>query len=186
MKKIAVIYHSGYGHTAYYAKHVAEGATATKKAIVDLMSTDEALKKLDSLSQYDGFIWGSPTYMGSVSGPFKSFMDATGGVWMKSGWKDKWSAGFTVSGSPSGDKQSTLNAMVVFAAQHGMFWMSLGHNNETYAGVKHEEAANRLGSSLGAMAQAANEAPEKSIPAGDLKTAKLLGERFANVVSRWN
>ncbi len=183
MKKIAVIYHSGYGHTAHFAKHVAEGASQTKLVSVDLITSDEASKKIDSLTAYDGFIWGSPTYMGNVSGPFKTFMDATSAAWMKGSWKNKWGAGFTVSGSPSGDKQSTLISMAILAAQQGMFWMPLGINNESYSGVKPEDAANRLGSSLGAMATASNEAAETAFVAGDLKTAKLFGARFAEVVA---
>lgn len=184
MKKIAIIYHSGYGHTAYYAKQVAEGAASTKAVQVDLLTTEEATAKMETLAQYDGFIWGSPTYMGNVSGPFKTFMDATGAVWLKSGWKNKWGAGFTVSGSPSGDKQSTLMSMAILAAQHGMYWMSLGLTNEVYTGVQPDLAMNRLGSSLGAMAQAGNTAPETAFVQGDLKTALALGQRFAETVAK--
>lgn len=45
-----------------------------------------------------------------MSGPFKTFMDATGRLWK-------------THGLPSGDKQSTLLSMFVFAMQHGMFWV---------------------------------------------------------------
>ena len=183
MKKIAIIYHSGFGHTAYFAKQVAEGAAGTKKVQVDLFTTDEATAKIDQLAEYDGQIWGSPTYMGNVSGPFKTFMDVTGKIWMTHGWRNKWAAGFTVSGSPSGDKQSTLMSMTILAAQHGMYWMSLGMPNETYTGVKESEAVNRLGSSLGAMAQAGQVAPDQAFVPGDLKTARLFGARFAETVA---
>ncbi len=40
--------------------------------------------------------------MGSVSGPFKTFMDASSRVWLEQKWKDKLAAGFTISGSFSG------------------------------------------------------------------------------------
>lgn len=32
----------------------------------------------DLIAQYDGLIWGSPTYLGGVSGTFKQQMDLTG------------------------------------------------------------------------------------------------------------
>lgn len=183
MKKIALIYHSGYGHTQFFAKHVLEGAASVAGVTVDLLTVAEATQKLAELSKYDGMIFGSPTYMGNVSGPFKTFMDATGGEWQKQTWKNKFAGGFTVSGSPSGDKQLTLISMAVFAAQHGMLWVGNAMLPETYKGVPADEAANRLGSYLGAMAQAGQVAPEQAFVAGDLKGAKLFGARFAEVVA---
>jgi len=183
MKKLAIIVHSGYGHTQFFAKHVLEGAKNIQGVTTDLLTIEEATQKMAQLGSYDGFIFGSPTYMGSVSGPFKTFMDTTGGIWQKQEWKDKFAAGFTVSGSPSGDKQTTLITLIVFAAQHGMLWIGNSIFPETYLGVKAEDAANRLGSYLGAMAQAGQDAPEKSFVSGDLKTAKLFGERVAKVLA---
>jgi hypothetical protein len=48
--------------------------------------------------------------MASVSAPFKAFMDATSNEVMAKGfaWKDKIAAGFTNSGSRSGDKLASL------------------------------------------------------------------------------
>lgn len=186
MKKIAIIYHSGYGHTEFFAQQVLEGAKSVSGVSVDLLNIEEAGKKLEQLSEYDGFIWGSPTYMGSVSGPFKTFMDSTSGLWMKQALNGKAAAGFTVSGSPSGDKLATLIAMTVFSAQHGLIWVGNSIFPEAYSGVKPEEAANRLGSFLGAMAQAAQVAPDQAFLPGDLKTGKLFGEHFAKTVLRIN
>jgi hypothetical protein len=75
-------------------------------------------------------------------------------------------------------------SMTIFAAQHGMIWVGNSILPETYSGAKPEEAANRLGSFLGAMAQASQEAPEKSFVPGDLKTATLFGKHFAEQVAR--
>jgi NAD(P)H dehydrogenase (quinone) len=183
MKKIAIIYHSGYGHTEYFAKHVKEGAAEVEGVSVELINVEEATKKLDTLVEYDGFIFGSPTYMGNVSGPFKTFMDATSGLWQKQALKNKFASGFTVSGSPSGDKQTTLISMVVFAAQHAMLWVGNDIFPETYLGVKSDDAANRLGSFIGAMAQAGQVAPDQAFVPGDLKTAKLFGARMAKVLT---
>ena len=74
-------------------------------------------------------------------------------------------------------------SLAVFAAQHGMFWIGQHIIPETYQGVAPDLAANRLGSFLGSMAQAGQDAPEKSFVPGDLKTARLFGERVARVVS---
>lgn len=182
MKKIAVIYHSGYGHTQHFARFVHEGVASVSGTKADLLTIEEAGKNLEGLAQYDAFVFGSPTYMGGVSGPFKSFMDSTSSIWLKQSLKKKFAAGFTVSGSPSGDKQTTLISMAVFAAQHGMIWVGNPIMPEVYSGVPAEQAANRLGSFLGAMAQASQDAPDKAFVAGDLKTAKVFGENFAKTV----
>ncbi len=184
MKKVAIVYHSGFGHTEFFAKAIAEGMQSNIGVKVEILKAEEVTKNPDQLKAFDGFVFGSPTYMGNVSGTFKSFMDSTGGLWQKSELKNKYAAGFTVSGSPSGDKLNTLVTLAIFAAQHGLIWVGNHIIPETYQGVKPEEAANRLGSFLGAMAQAGQEAPEKSFVPGDLKTARMFGQRFAEIVSR--
>ncbi len=85
-----------------------------------LLSVEEAENHRDELDRTDAIIFGSPTCMGSVSGFFKQFMDATSSRWMEGRWQDKLAAGFTNSASQSGDKLNTLVQMAVFAAQHGM------------------------------------------------------------------
>ena len=105
------------------------------------------------LSTADAIVFGCPTYMGSVSAPFKTFMDSTNAVWALQGWRDKLAAAFTHSAAPSGDKLGTLVQLAVFAAQHGMIWVGLGLP-PTYAGIESDPTdVNRLGSHLGAMAQ---------------------------------
>lgn len=187
MPKIAVVYHSGYGHTAKQAQAVAKGAESVDGASVQLISVDEADRHWDSLNGADAIIFGAPTYMGSLSGPFKNFMDASSKVWFAQGWKDKIAAGFTNSASQSGDKLNSLIQLAVFAAQHGMVWVGTGlmpGNNSSKGSV---EDINRLGSFLGAMAQSnADAPPELAPPPADLKTAELLGERVAKAALRWN
>ena len=124
-------------------------------------------------------------YMGSVSAPFKAFMDASSGVWMKHKWKDKVSAGFTNSHSLSGDKLNSLIQMAVFAAQHGMIWVGQAEPNQSPDGFPGKaDAVNRIGSTLGAMAQSENDSPEVTPPSGDLKTAELLGQRVAEITKK--
>ena len=124
-----------------------------------------------------------------MSGPFKTFMDSTACLWFARAWKDKLAGGFTNSHSLSGDKFNTLVQLVTFASQHQMNWVSLGLANESGYGdlpSGHEKAVNHMGSFLGLMAQSENESPEITPPSGDLKTARLYGERFAQAVIRWN
>jgi multimeric flavodoxin WrbA len=184
MKKVAVVYHSGHGHTECMAKKVVEGVSSVAGVAVDLLKADALSATPERLIDYDGFIWGSPTYLGGVSGVFKTFMDATGRLWKNQQLKGKLAAGFTVSSLPSGDKQTTLLSMVVFSMQHGMLWIGNALMPEQHGGVPYEQAANRLGSWTGMMAQAGHGAPADAFAPGDIRTAQLFGQNFANALIR--
>ena len=134
MPHICIAYHSGFGHTEVLAKKVAEGVTSAG-CTADLHNVAELSDDLWAhLAKADGIIFGSPTYMGSVSAPFKAFMDASSKPWFAQAWKDKMAAGFTNSGGLSGDKLGTLNTISVFAAQHSMVWVSQGIWPSAYSG----------------------------------------------------
>lgn len=184
MRKLAVIFHSAHGHTAHIAQHIADGARSVKQTEVALLRAEELTHTPDALIAFDGLILGSPTYLGGVSGQFKSFMDATGRLWRTQGLKGKVAAGFTVSSLPAGDKQSTLMSMFVFSMQHGMLWVGNPFLPEQHQGVPDEEAVNRLGSWSGLMAQAGHGSPADAFPPGDAKTARLFGQHFAKTVNR--
>lgn len=184
MTKVAIVYHSGYGHTQKQAEAVAEGVARVAGAKALLIPVAEAEARVAELNAADAIVFGSPTYMGSVSGPFKTWMDGTSKVWGK--WNGKLAAGFTNSASQSGDKLNTLMQISVFAAQHGMIWVSLGlmpGNNNSKGSVND---LNRLGSFLGAMAQSnADQGPEHGPIASDLETAKHLGQRVAETAKAY-
>lgn len=184
MNQLAIVYHSAHGHTEHIARRVAEGARSAETADVDVIRAEDLVRDTDRLLRYDGLILGSPTYLGGVSAPFKAFMDATGRLWRTQGLKGKLAAGFTVSSLPAGDKQSTLMSMFVFGMQHGMVWVGNPILPEQHSGVPYDEAANRLGSWSGLMAQAGHGAPADAFVPGDLKTARLFGRHFAETLER--
>jgi NAD(P)H dehydrogenase (quinone) len=184
MKNIAIIYHSGQGNTEHFARLVVAGAQSVADTQVTLLKAEVVTHNPSALLDFDGYVFGSPTYLGGVSGPFKSFMDATGRLWRRQQLKGKLAAGFTVSALPSGDKQSTLLSMFTFAMQHGMIWVGNPFLPEQSSGVPYEQAINRLGSWTGMMAQAGHSAPDQSYAPGDLRTAEAFGRNFASVLAR--
>ncbi|MBA4274883.1 MAG: NADPH-dependent FMN reductase [Alphaproteobacteria bacterium] len=187
MTTIAIIYHSGYGHTEVLAHSVAEGVKAAG-ASAELHKIESATQDftpiLEAATRADGIIFGAPTYMGSLSAPFAAFKDATSKAWFTQAWKDKVGAGFTNSGNMSGDKLTSLFQLAILGAQHGLIWVSLGHNPEQGKAPGDPTAINRLGSCLGAMAQSDQASPEVTPPSGDHKTARLLGERVATITAK--
>lgn len=182
--RIAVVYHSGYGHTKKQAEAVAEGAASVAGAESLLIPVEEIEQHWAALESVDAIIFGTPTYMGTVSGQFKMFMDATSKtVFAKGGvWKNKIAAGFTNSASRSGDKLNTLQQLSLFAAQHGMHWVNLGLPPGHNASKTTEDTLNRHTYFLGAGAQSdADASPEEGATAADLKTSAHLGARVAGV-----
>ena len=191
MTRIAIVFHSEAGHVARAAEAVAAGARDAG-ATVDLIPAgelhDPEAGPWDALHAADGIVFGSPTYMGSVTGTFEQFADATSKVWFSQGWKDKLAAGFTNSGSFSGDKQGTLQRLATLAAQHGMIWVSVGlmPGNPEHPGTD-EDNLNRLGFYLGAAAQSDNDKGPDEVPrASDLATARHLGRRIVEIANRYS
>ena len=183
MKNLAVIYHSAHGNTEHIAQFIVQGAAGVSGVRTELLQAEDLASSPERLLGFDGFIFGSPTYLGGVSGQFKSFMDATGRLWKTHALKGKLASGFTVSALPSGDKQSTLLSMFVFAMQHGMIWVGNAILPEQHSGVPYDEAANRLGSWSGLMAQAGHSAAAASFTPGDIKTARMFGRNVANALA---
>ena len=179
---IAIVYHSGYGHTARQAEAIRDGVAQVEGVTAQLISTEVVQQHWNDLTAAEAIIFGAPTYMGSASAQFKTFMDATSSEVFAQGslWKDKIAAGFTNSASRNGDKAETLSQLAIFAAQHGMHWVNLGLPPANNSSKGSEEDLNRLGFFLGAAAQSnADESPEIAPTRADLKTAAHLGRRVA-------
>jgi NAD(P)H dehydrogenase (quinone) len=180
--RVAIVYHSGYGHTARQAQ--AEGVRQAAGSRPLRLSVEDAQRRWDDLHAAHAIIFGAPTYMGAASASFKAFQEATSKVMMSGGylWKDKVAAGFTNSGAQAGDKLSTLLQMVLFAAQHGMHWISLDLPPADKSTSGSDDDLNRLGFWIGAAAQSnTDEGPDTAPPEADLATARHLGARVARV-----
>ncbi|OIQ66281.1 NAD(P)H dehydrogenase (quinone) [mine drainage metagenome] len=182
MAKVAVVFHSGYGHTQRMAKSVAEGAGAELVAIdAEGNVSEEGWAKL---SAADAIIMGSPTYMGSVSWQFKKFADASSKPWYSQVWKDKIFGGFTNSATMNGDKHSTLHYLFTLAMQHSGIWVGTGMlPNNSKAAQRND--LNFVGSSSGAMAQSPSDSSVAEMFPGDLETARQFGQRVADIAAKF-
>ena len=182
MAKVAVVFHSGYGHTLRMAQSVAEGAGAELVPIDAEGNVTDA--GWETLNAADAIIMGSPTYMGSVSWQFKKFADASSKQWLGQAWKDKVFAGFTNSATMNGDKLSTLHYLFTLAMQHGAIWVGTGMMPSNAKAAQRNDI-NYVGSSAGAMAQSPSDSSPAEMPQGDLDTAKLFGKRVAEVATKF-
>jgi NAD(P)H dehydrogenase (quinone) len=188
MTSIAIVFYSGYGHTAMQAKAIHKGAASHHGADASLYQIDThgelAPEAWDAIAKADAIIYGSPTYMGGPAWQFKKFADATSKPWFTQTWKDKIAAGFTNSASVNGDKFSTIQYFWTLSQQHSQIWVGTGlmpANNKAHGPAD----VNWTAGYAGALAiSPADASPDEAPRAGDLETARLLGKRVVEVTMR--
>lgn len=183
---VAIVYHSVTGTTARLAEAVADGCHSVPEVTAALLRIEAAdieqgryhnRTVINAIDRADAVIFGSPTFMRSVSAQFKAFADATAGeYWGEQLWADKIAAGFTVGTGYCGDTLHSLHYLQILAAQQGMLWAGLD-----LAGAGDRKAPNRLGAQAGVIVRAVDGAIETP----DLHTAFYLGQRVARLVGRF-
>ncbi len=192
MSHIAIIYHSGSGHTKLQAEAVLRGVQSANAGSVTLLTVEEAAARLDELDAADAIIFGCPTYMGSMSASMKLFIETAAKKWFTLAWKDKIAGAFTNSSSFSGDKLNTLTGLLINAMQHGMIYVGLGlmpscNQPEAMNEIAGPgpDAENRVGSFLGPMATSFQVKPPDAPSRGDLATAERYGRRVAEITAQF-
>lgn len=178
---VVVAYQSGFGHTAFLAEAVASGARSAGASVTPIQLADVTEDDWQVLDAADAIIFGTATYMGNVSAVFQTFAEQTGRRCQQGTWRDKIAAGFTNSGSKSGDKLNSLVSLAVFAAQHHMHWVNLGLGPGWNHSTASEDELNRLGFWLGAAAATDVDANPDEVHPSDIATCEHLGRRVAEV-----
>jgi NAD(P)H dehydrogenase (quinone) len=189
MTRIAIVFFSGYGHTARQAEAVRRGAAGVEGTEVTVLRIDEdgTLPEgaFEALAAQDAIIYGSPTYMGGPAWQFKKFADASSKLWFTQALKDKIAAGFTNSASVNGDKFSTIQYLFTLSQQHGQVWVGTGLMPANKKEHGHDDV-NWTAGYAGALAISPSDASADEAPrSGDLKTAELLGRRVVEIASRF-
>ena len=180
MSKIVIVYHSGYGHTKKVAQAVAEGSGGSLLAIDAEGNLPDG--GWEQLAAAQAIVFGSPTYMGSVSWQFKKFADASSKPWYSQQWKNKLAAGFTNSATMNGDKLSTLHYLFTLSQQHSMLWVGTGMMPSNSKAATRNDL-NFVGSSSGLMTATPSDASTDEMVAGDIATAKAFGQRVAEATA---
>ena len=85
----------------------------------------------------------------------------------------------------NGDKLSTLHYLFTLAMQHSMIWVGTGlMPSNSKAATRND--VNYVASFSGAMASTPSDASAAEMLPGDLETARLFGERVAQVASKFS
>ncbi len=182
---VAVVYHSITGTTGGLAEAALQGASQIDGVRAFLVKIEGAdihegryrnADALRALGEAEAIIFGSPTFMGSVSAQFKAFADATSEFWFQRHWAGKLAAGITIGNNPSGDQLNTIQYLNTLANQHGMLWVGID-----LPGGFDPEGRNRLGAQGGLIAHAR----DGMLDPADIATASYLGSRVAALTRRF-
>lgn len=126
------------------------------------------------LADCHGFIMGSPTHFGNMSGSLKHFLDQTTGHWFSGALSGKPAAVFTSTGSFHGGQESTLLSMMIPLLHHGMLICGLPYSNPALM------QTTRGGTPYGAS-HVAGEDGKAIIDDNESTLCKALGSRVASV-----
>ncbi len=145
MPKVLVLYYSAYGHIERMAEAVADGAreAGAEVAIRRVPETvpEEIARKshfkldqpapvatVDELPQYDAIIIGGGTRYGRMSSQLGSFLDQTGGLWVRGALNGKVGAAFTSTATQHGGQETTLFSIITNLLHLGLIVVGLPYS----------------------------------------------------------
>lgn len=135
----------------------------------------------DVLTQYDAFLFGIPTRYGNFPAQWKSFWDATGGLWATGALHGKYAGLFVSTGTPGGGQEVTaLNALSTLT-HHGLIYVPLGYKH-TFADLTNLEEVHG-GSPWGSGTFAGGDGSRQP-SALELKIAHTQGQTFYETVAK--
>ncbi|AOI80710.1 MULTISPECIES: NAD(P)H:quinone oxidoreductase [Burkholderia] len=197
MAKVLVLYYSSYGHVETMAQHVVEGAKSvpgvevTLKRVPETIPVDQAraigvkvdqaapVATVDELADYDAIIFGTPTRFGNMAGQMRTFLDQTGGLWMKGALVGKIGSVFASTGTQHGGQETTITSFHTTLLHHGMVIVGvpyacsgLVNMNEITGGTPY--GATTLAGADGSRQPSANE----------LDIARYQGKHVAELASK--
>jgi NAD(P)H dehydrogenase (quinone) len=197
MAKVLVLYYSMYGHIETMANAVAEGARGVAGTEVTLKRVPETIPdeqakaygvKLsqpadvatpDELGEYDAIIFGTPTRFGNMAGQMRTFLDQTGGLWMKGALVGKIGSVFASTGTQHGGQETTITSFHSTLLHQGMVIVGvpyacsgLTNMNEITGGTPY--GATTLAGADGSRQPSANE----------LDIARYQGKHVAELAAR--
>ncbi len=163
--KILVLYDTRSGHTEAMAELVRDGAAAVPGTEVRLRHVRDAAA--DDLIWCDGLAVGSPTHVGLVSTPMKSFWDEVcPRVWGKV--TGKIGCAFASAGGRGGGAELVCQSILTILLNYG--WLVFGVTDYTGPGQTLHYGAVAVGR------------PE---PGSESEACRLLGRRLTELTARF-
>ena len=197
MTKVLVLYYSSYGHIEKMAQAIAEGAKKVSGANVVVKRVPETVPAdiakqshfkldqaapvatIDELADYDAIIFGTPTRYGNMTAQMKTFLDMTGGLWMKGALVGKVGSVFTSSATQHGGQETTITSFHTVLLHHGMVIVGLPYACQAQMGVDEIKGGSPYGASTIAGGDGSRQPSEQ-----ELGMARYQGEHVAKIAAK--
>jgi NAD(P)H dehydrogenase (quinone) len=197
MTKVLVLYYSSYGHIEQMAQAIAEGAkkvsgaTVVVKRVPETVSAEVAkqmhfkldqaapIATVDELADYDAIIFGTPTRYGNMAAQMKTFIDQTGGLWMKGALVGKVGSVFASSATQHGGQETTITSFHTVLLHQGMVIVGLPYSCQAQMGVDEIKGGSPYGASTIAGADGSRQPSEQ-----ELGMARFQGEHVAKIAAK--
>ena len=196
MTKILILYYSSYGHLSEMAEALADGVRAgggepTIRRVPETVSPEvvaaahfqvneaHAIASVAELTEYDGFIVGSPTRFGRIAGQMAAFWDGAGKLWATGALHGRVGAAFTSTATQHGGQETTLFNIITNLLHFGMTIVGLDYGYAGQSGV--DEV--RGGAPYGATTIADGDGSRRP-SAAELGGARYLGEKVARIATK--
>lgn len=192
MPKVLVLYYSTYGHIEAMAQAVAAGARSAGAA-VDIKRVPEIVPEpiakashfkldqaapvaqVDDLANYDAIIVGCPTRFGRVASPMASFLDQTGGLWMRGALVGKVGGVFSSTATQHGGQETTLFSLIANLFHFGMIVVGLPYSFQGQMRLDEVTGGSPYGATTIAGADGSRRPSENEL-AGARHQGELIGQ----------
>lgn len=142
---LQIITYSTWGHLFEFAKHVQAGVesaggkadifripeTLSEEVLVYMQApappSDIPIATMETLVEYDAFLFGIPTRFGTLPAQFFDFFGQSGGLWSNGSLYHKPAGVFVSTGTPGGGQEVTVRNFLSILAHHGMIYVPLGY-----------------------------------------------------------
>jgi NAD(P)H dehydrogenase (quinone) len=197
MTKVLVLYYSSYGHIEQMAKAAAEGvakvsgASVVVKRVPETVSSEVAkqmhfkldqaapIATVDELADYDAIIFGTPTRYGNMAAQMKTFIDQTGGLWMKGALVGKVGSVISSSATQHGGQETTITSFHTVLFHHGFVVVGLPYSCQAQMGVDEIKGGSPYGASTIAGSDGSRQPSEQ-----ELGMARFQGEHVAKIAAK--
>ena len=131
------------------------------------------------MADYDAIIFGTPTRFGNMSGQMRSFLDQTGGLWMKGALIGKLGSVFTSSATQHGGQESTILSFHTTLLHQGMVIVGLPYSEQRQMGLDEIKGGSPYGASTIAGGQGERQPSEQ-----ERAMARFQGRHVATLAQR--
>ncbi|CUM65749.1 uncharacterized protein PRCAT00003397001 [Priceomyces carsonii] len=196
--KTAIIIYSLYHHIAKLAESVKAGVelaggSATLYQVPETLP-DSLLKKLhapprpdipiatiDTLKEYDSFLFGIPTRFGNFPSQWKAFWDSTGSLWANGSLIGKHAGMFVSTGGAGGGQETTLMSSLPVLVHHGIVFVPLGYSHPGISSLEEVHGGSPWGAGTFAGPDGSRKVSEL-----ELEIAKAQGKNFYNTITKYS